>query len=88
MTQVHVEIDRLVLTGWPLGPREAGQVQAAVEAELGRLLSGDGARALPGGAADRMTAGPVAWPAAGGAAGLGSEVAQAVYGTLGGGPVR
>jgi hypothetical protein len=88
VTRVRVEIDRLVLTGWPLGSREAAAVRAAVEAELGRLFAAGGETPPAGGAADRVSAGPVAWPTAGGPAGLGAAVARAVYGSLSGGEGR
>jgi hypothetical protein len=82
MTRVRVEIERLVLAGWPLDPREAAAVRAAVEAELGRLFAADGAGPRVGGATDRVAAAPVVW-APGDAGALGARVAQSVYGSLG-----
>jgi hypothetical protein len=83
VTNVHVEIDRLVLTGWPLGTGEAAAVRAAVEAELGRLFSVDRAGLLAGGALDRVSAEPVAWTPGGDVSRLGAQVARSVYGSLG-----
>ncbi|HEX4953037.1 MAG TPA: hypothetical protein VF017_06555 [Thermoanaerobaculia bacterium] len=36
---VHLHIERLVLDGLPLGPRERRELEAALGAELGRLLA-------------------------------------------------
>jgi hypothetical protein len=84
MTPIRVEIDRLVLTDWPLGRQEAGLLRAAVEAELSRLFGSAPAEAdWSGGATDRVSGGTVAWPAGGGPAALGARVAQAVYGSVG-----
>jgi hypothetical protein len=83
VANVRVEIERLVLTGWPLGTREAAAVQAAVEAELGRLFAAEGAEPSASGATDRMAAAPVTWAPGGDVAALGMQVAQSVYGSLG-----
>lgn len=83
MTNVRVEIDRLVLTGWSLSASEAVAVQTALEAELGRLFAAEGAGSLPGGATDRVSGGSVTWALGGDAAALGAQVAQSVYGSLG-----
>jgi len=40
---VHVEIDRLVLTGRPVTPEEAAEIRAAVEARLSSELGGTAA---------------------------------------------
>lgn len=82
MGTIRVAIDRLVLTGWPLGAREAAAVQLAVEAELGRLFAADGADVL-GGSTDRLAAGPIAWQPGSDPSALGVQVAQSVYGSLG-----
>jgi hypothetical protein len=80
----RIEIDRLVLTGWPLGSREASLVQAAVEMELGRLFETGPTGAGPtGGAIDRLVAEPVTWTAGGDPSVLGRQVAQSVYGSVG-----
>ena len=35
---INLHIERLILDGLPIEPRQRAQVQAAVEAELARLL--------------------------------------------------
>jgi hypothetical protein len=90
--KIHVHIERLVLDGLPLGPGGGARVQAAVEAELARLLAQGGAE---GGVAE-------AWPAGGAVpdvpatairlapgarpAEIGGEIARSVYGGIGGRP--
>lgn len=81
---VHVHIDRLVLDGVPVTAAEGPLVQAAVEAELARLLTDRGlAAGLAGGAALRRTAGtalvmsPDATPGD-----LGTGIARSVHGGL------
>lgn len=39
---VHLRIDRLIIDGLPLGPGDAARLQAAVEAELTRLIAEGG----------------------------------------------
>ena len=41
---VNLHIERLVLDGIPLGPGQRPQIQAAVEAEVTRLLANGGLR--------------------------------------------
>jgi hypothetical protein len=40
--KIHLHIERLILDGLPLGPSGGARVQAAVEAELARLLTAGG----------------------------------------------
>lgn len=37
---LHLHIERLVLDGLPMGPRERRELEATLGAELGRLLAG------------------------------------------------
>lgn len=45
--KVHLRIDRLIIDGLPLGPGDAARVQAAVEAELARLVAEGGLGPTP-----------------------------------------
>ncbi|MET0309935.1 MAG: hypothetical protein ABW023_14610 [Sphingomonas sp.] len=79
---VNLHIDRLVLDGLPVGTHEGPLVQAAVEAELARLLG----NALP---SDLLRAQNISQMRAepiranqGGAEGLGSQIGQAVFGGI------
>ncbi|MEK6374867.1 MAG: hypothetical protein AABO58_19485 [Acidobacteriota bacterium] len=76
---IRVHIERLVLDGLPIAHRDGPLVQAAVEAELARLLA-QRTPALSGGATPRVAAPSIA--AAPDAADLGREIARAVYGGI------
>ena len=89
---VRVHIERLVLDGLPVGPGGAGLVQAALEAELARLITDGGlAGGLSAGGAvpelppAEMPPAPQAGSAQAGSApaGLGAGVARAVYARIG-----
>lgn len=94
---IRVHIDRLILDGLDLLPVQRTELQAALEAELARLLSAGGlSPALENGAAlpvlrlgelSPLPAGELpassAPGAPGAAAGLGRQIARAVYGGLG-----
>ena len=82
---ITVRIERLVLDGLPIAPGQASLVQAAVEAELGRLLAAGAldARLLAGGAQPVLAADAFQLSGAGDPAALGAQIAQAVYGTIG-----
>ncbi len=83
--KIRVDIERLILDGVDLPAGQRPVLQAAIEAELARLLAGGGLHpALAGGQALpglRVNAGP--WPAASGPAQLGQQVARSIYGGLG-----
>ena len=82
MTTVHLHIDRLVLDGWPAGAGGAARLRAAVEAELGRLLSaGDPGGGFGGGAVPRAAGEPVGWDAD--PAALGAAIGRSAYGGMG-----
>jgi len=82
MTTIRVQIERLVIHGWPDGRPE--ELRAAVEAELVRLLTeaDPGPGFGSGGAAPSV---PVASVGAtkGDSAALGAAIGRAVYGGLG-----
>jgi len=81
---IRLHIDRLVLEGLPVTRSQGPLVQAAVEAELSRLLSEGGlARELAsGGAVPSLTADNIKL-AKGGPAQVGRQIARAVYGGIG-----
>jgi hypothetical protein len=82
---INLHIERLVLDGLPLTRNQGALVQAAVEAELARLLSDEGLASTwqSGGAVPTVRAGTVQL-----AAGesnppqIGQQIARAVYGGL------
>lgn len=82
---INLHIDRLVLDGIPLVPGERPLLQAAVEAELTRLLANGGlSDALQsGGALYSVQAGRIQLTNNGSPARLGEQIAGAVYGGIG-----
>ena len=87
--KIHVHIERLILDGLPIGPGGA-RVQAAVEAELARLLAegstaeGNIAQAWPaGGAVPDVPAAPIQLRAGARPAEIGGQIAASVYGGIG-----
>jgi hypothetical protein len=83
---INVYIERLILDGLPITHRERPMLQAAVEAELVRLLSLDrlAPYLLTGGAIPRMSGGSIQPSSDGNPDILGQQIAQAVYGEIGG----
>jgi hypothetical protein len=82
MIKVHIE--RLVLDGLPVTPSQGRQVQAAVEAELSRLMS-EGSLApelASGGAVPSVRAESIRLNG-GSAAQMGRQIARSVYGGIG-----
>lgn len=81
MIKVHIE--RLVLEGLPLERRHGPQVQAAVEAELSRLMSdgGLGPELAAGGAVPSVRADGIK-SIGGSPAQIGRQIAKAVYGGM------
>jgi hypothetical protein len=81
---IEVHIERLILEGLNLEPRER-RLRAAVEAELARLLSTEGLRAelLAGGAMRSLAAPEIHVPPQIAAPQLGAHIAQAVHGSIG-----
>jgi hypothetical protein len=82
---VNLHIERLILEGIDLAPHEHGHLQAAVEAELGRLLSAGGfSQELAGGIAlPSLRAGDIQLGNGAGPVPLGRQIAQAVYRGIG-----
>ena len=83
---VRLHIERLVLEGLPLVPGQAPAVQAAIETELARLIAESGvAPGLPSlGAVPELRAGDVQLATGATPAGIGGQIARAVYGGGGG----
>lgn len=82
---INLHIERLILDGLPLSPAHRAQVQAAVEAELSRLLTAGGLHhalqsglAVPSLRADDLRLNADTHPTQ-----LGQQIAQAVYGGIG-----
>lgn len=82
---INLHIERLVLDGIPLSPGERPLLQAAVEAELTRLLaSGSLSDTLqPGGEFYNVRTAGIQLANDGSAASLGEQIAGAVYGGIG-----
>ena len=79
-TTIHIEIERLVLDGWPLDQRQARLVQAAIETDLSRQMSVPGMAEQfdSSSALNHAATQPVNWNNASGPAALGTQVGQAV----------
>jgi hypothetical protein len=90
MTTLRVHVERLVLDGLAVAPGERPALQAAVEAELARLLAEGGlASHLQAGGAQPYARGGMVRAAQGGdPAALGRQIARAVYGGIGSREVR
>ena len=84
---VHVHIERLILDGISIAPGQRGLLHAAVEAELARLLAAGGLspELLAGGATPSVPADGIRLTRGSSPAQLGSHIARAVYGGIGGG---
>jgi hypothetical protein len=81
---VNLHIDRLVLEGIDLEPAQRPLLQAALEAELGRLIAEGGVGGLAaGGAVPAIKAGGIEMSGEGNPAQLGRQIAGAVYGGIG-----
>lgn len=82
---IRVHIDRLILDGVALSPAEQPHFQAAVQAELGRLLMEQGmANGLSADTVvDSVRGGGVQLHPGSSGQSLGRQVAHAVYGGLG-----
>ena len=77
---VRLHIDRLVLDGVNVSAADRPRLQAAVEAELARLIEANGiSPALASGVAPPITLAPKATPAQ-----LGASIAGSLYGGIGG----
>jgi hypothetical protein len=81
---INVHIERLILDGISIPHRERPLLQAAVEAELARLLATDGLAPdlLTGGAVPRVQGGGIQMTSEGGPGQLGRQIAQSVHGGI------
>ena len=77
---INVHIERLILDGISMPHRERPLLQAAVEAELARLLAIDGVAPdlLTGDAIARMQGGGIQLTSEGGPGQLGRQIAQSL----------
>ncbi len=82
---INVHIERLILDGVSVPPSQRPLLQAALEAELGRLLAANGlgpefltGRAVPNVSADSIQLTPDIHPTQ-----MGQKIAQAVYQGIG-----
>ena len=82
---INLHIERLVLDGLDIASGQRPLVQAAVEAELTRLLTAGGlSPALTGGGAlHRVSANAIQLTSGAGPADLGRQIAGSVYGGIG-----
>jgi hypothetical protein len=82
---IELHIERLVFDGLPVDPRDRPHLQAAVEAELTRLLMVGGLRSelLSGGAMRSLSAEEIHLTNQTTGAQLGNQIAQAVHGGIG-----
>lgn len=81
---VNLRIERLVLDGIDLEPAHRPLLQAALEAELGRLIAEGGVGGLAaGGAVPALKAGGFEMSGDGNPSQLGRQIAGAVYGGIG-----
>lgn len=82
---INVNIERLILDSVSIPHAQRPLLQAAVEAELGRLLAtgGLGAEFLSGGAVPKIKAGSMEITPDGNYTQMGQQIAQAVYRGIG-----
>ncbi len=82
---IHLHIERLILDGLPIERAQAPQIQAAVEAELARLLTenGLGADWQTGGAVPSVNANAIQLAQGSSPAQMGAQIAQSVYSGIG-----
>jgi hypothetical protein len=82
--RIDLHIERLILDGLAIDPGQRAEVQAAVEAELARLLMTGGLNAglLAGGALPSLRAEAIQLTNESKGADLGVQIAQSVHGGL------
>ena len=82
---IHLVIERLILEGLPLERGQASHIQAAVEAELTRLIAENGlaSHLQAGGAMPRVNASSIQLTAGSSPAQMGTQIAQSVYSGIG-----
>jgi hypothetical protein len=83
--KIQVDIERLVLDGIDIPAGQRPLLQAAVEAELARLLTTGGLNPalLSGGATPSLRANVMQWSGGSNPAQLGRQIAQTVYRGIG-----
>jgi hypothetical protein len=84
MPDVRLHIERLTLDGFPLSPAERAGVVAALEAELGAMITRDGLSAEGGFAMPALVAPQIATPQPFDAPAFGRALAGALYSSIGG----
>jgi hypothetical protein len=82
---IELHIERIVLDGLDVGPRDRPTLQATIESELVRLLTSGGvsSQLLSGGALRSLSAGEIQVPIRASGAELGIQIAQAVHSGIG-----
>lgn len=82
---IHLHIEQLILDGLPIERGQGSQVQAAIEAELARLLTQNGLAAdlLAGGALPNVRASAIQLAPNSTPAQMGAQIAQSVYSGIG-----
>ncbi len=82
---IHLHIERLILDGLPIERSQGPFVQAAVEAELSRLLTENGLapNLHTDGAMPNVHANAIQLTASSNPAQVGTQIAQSVYGGIG-----
>lgn len=82
--KINLHVERLILDGLPVSSHQAPLVQAAVEAELARLLTSERLAGTlnSGGATPRVNAPGIQLHSDNSPAQLGRQIAAAVYGGL------
>lgn len=82
---INLHIERLVLDGLAVAPRERARFQAAVETELTRLLTSDGLSSmlLSGGTMPHLPATSIQLSDKANPIDLGQQIAGAVHGRVG-----
>jgi hypothetical protein len=82
---IELHIERLILDGFSIEPGRRAELQAAVEAELTRLLATGAlsSELLSGGAVRLLRGGEIQVTSQTSAAQLGQHIAQAVQGAIG-----
>jgi hypothetical protein len=82
---IQVHIERVVLDNLPIERHQGVRVQAAIQAELTRLLTENGVppNLLRGGAVPHARGGTIQVASADPPARLGQQIGQAVYGGIG-----
>jgi hypothetical protein len=85
---INLHIEQLILDGLPIESHQASQVQAAVEAELTRLLTENGlsSHLQLGGALPILKANEIPLAPGNSPAQMGTQVAQSVYSGIGNKP--